>query len=479
MDERTEEALIRSVTLGTARQPVALAGVLGGAIKPDDPKALLKAVALLGQRSRFRRPVASVPAAEAALFADPRPIVPEPVRPLLLSVLAGKSGQGDDALALAIADRLAARGLRLHPFDLPRLDAFVSANGEVLGPAALAWAARRSAEPAARVSLFAEVIDESNWTLGRTAQRAAFIRGLRRRDPDRARGLVEAVFPSEPAPVRVALLRSLAEGMGAADEPFLQSLAKDRAPTVREAAEALLLRLPGSAGSAKRLAECLSRLKLTRKGLLRRQAAVTLDFPANVHARLRVEWACAAFAGIGLEALAGGLGIALDELVGAAAGDDVLGILLAVLAADERRYDLVARLVQGGAESAWVAMVKQDGLTFADAAEAARWCTAALQPAQWADMSDLSSLPRLYQILRGPLPETVFRGIATCRSWWQVLANVTEERDAHWAGVVAALAALAPAGERACCRAMLDQLPRALVGRALSGLTLFDRIDAV
>ena len=478
MDERTEEALIRSVTLGTARQPVALGGVLGGAIKPDDPKALLKAVALLGQRSRFTRPVAATPVAEAALFADPRPLVPEPVRPLLLSLLAGKSGQADDALALAIADRLAARGLRLHPFDLPRLDAFVGANGEVLGPAALAWSARRSAEPAAsRVSLFAEVVDETNWMLGRTAQRAAFIRGLRRRDPDRARGLVEAAFPSEPAPVRVALLRSLTEGLGAADEPFLQSLAKDRAPTVREAAEALLLRLPGSAGSAKRLAECLSRLKLTRKGFLRRQAAVTLDFPATVNVHQREEWACAAFAGIGLDALAGGLGVALNDLVEAAAGDDVLRIVLAVLAADERRYDLVARLVQSGAASAWVAMVKQDGLSFADAAEATRWCAAALQPAQWADMSDLSSLPRLYQILRGPLPETVFRGIAVCRSW-QVLVSVVKDRDALWAGVVAALAALTPAGDRARCRAMLDPLPPALAGRALNGLTLFDRIDA-
>src|SRR6202012_2452968 len=136
---------LRGMTLGLARAPVALGPVFGDALPADDPKAMLKALALLGQRQRFRRPVAPAATPDALLFADARPILPEAARPALLSLLTGKSGATGDAVAQAIADQLAARGLRLHPFDLPRLDGFVRAQAEKLGPSAIAWAERQNA----------------------------------------------------------------------------------------------------------------------------------------------------------------------------------------------------------------------------------------------------------------------------------------------------------------------------------------------
>ena len=58
LDNPVAEALLRSLMLGTARQPTpsAIATALQGLADPGDPKVALKALALVGQRQKFRRP---------------------------------------------------------------------------------------------------------------------------------------------------------------------------------------------------------------------------------------------------------------------------------------------------------------------------------------------------------------------------------------------------------------------------------------
>jgi len=56
LDAGSVEGLTRSVMLGTARHPAPVQKVFGGLVEPNDPKAALKALALLGQHGRFRRP---------------------------------------------------------------------------------------------------------------------------------------------------------------------------------------------------------------------------------------------------------------------------------------------------------------------------------------------------------------------------------------------------------------------------------------
>src|SRR5262245_32095170 len=92
LDAVAVEVLTRSLMLGTARQALPMERVFGGTIAPDDPKATLKALALVGQHSRFRRSPPTAPAAAAPLFPDDRRIIAETARPLLISLLSGKRG---------------------------------------------------------------------------------------------------------------------------------------------------------------------------------------------------------------------------------------------------------------------------------------------------------------------------------------------------------------------------------------------------
>lgn len=91
------------------------------------------------------------------------------------------------------------------------------------------------------------VDDEQVWTEGGTGERLAWLAGLRATDPARARDLLAAALPQEPAEVRLRLLQTLGEGLEAADEPLLEHALDDRSRPVREFAQRLLPRLPGSA----------------------------------------------------------------------------------------------------------------------------------------------------------------------------------------------------------------------------------------
>jgi uncharacterized protein DUF5691 len=471
LDAAAIETLTRSVMLGTARQAAPLQKAFGGLILPDDPKAALKALALLGQHSRFRRPAFAAPASVGPLFPDERAAVPEAARPLLRSLLSGKSGDVTDAVALAIADAMERQRLRLHPFDLPRLEDFVKAYADQLGASAVAWTQRHATTTTPDTYSFVETIDETNWTHGRPAQRAAFIRGLRATDAARARALVEGVFASEQAPVRLVLVKALAENLSQADQPFLEGLAKDRAPTVREAAEGLLARLPGSPQAAKRLEECLGRIKRATAGVLRRRTALQLDYPATIKEWQREAWAISTFGTIALDDFAKRLELSIDEVVAAAADDQVLSTVLAVQASQARRYDLLARLVRERATNVWVAMVQADDF---DIIDPAAWSAAAIQPDLWPEMP--GALMRLYAKLRVPLPAPTAERLLASKAW-RDLRGIAEQNIPDPA-MFSAIATLLPQTLRDPLRKQLAPLSAEVNARALAALSLLDIIEA-
>jgi hypothetical protein len=476
LDAASAEALTRRFLLGMGRHAASPQGALGGLLAPDDPKSALKALALLGQRSRFRRPAArGVSTPEERLFADDRTIVPEPARALLLSLLSGKGGAVTDAVPLAIVDALNRRHLRLHPFDLPRLDEFVKVHGEDLGAAAIAWMERHAKAATDDVYSFVDTIDETNWRQARPAQRAKFIRSLRMMDAPHARALVDGAFAHEQAPVRFVLVKALAENLSPADGPFLEGLAQDRAPSVREAAEGLLARLPGSALAAKRLADCLSRIKQTKGGLLRRSVVLQLDYPATVKEPQREGWAIATFGTIGLDDFASGLALSVDELASAAAGDPVLATVLALQAARAMRYDLLARLVRDGAATVWAVMVQSEDLNFSTPESIAAWAAAAVQPDLWSEMPDFAALMRLYAKIHSPLPAETGQRLLACKAWRACLA--TEEARLPPPTVFATVVALLPSTLRAALRADLAPLPAEFTARALTAMTLLDVLE--
>ena len=106
----------------------------------------------------------------------------------------------------------------------------------------------------------------------------------RRADPAAARELLEAQWSTVSAKVRADAVRALGPGLSAADEPLLERALDDRAKSVREAAAAMLDRLPGSARAA-RMADRLRRLVRVRGTLVRHLEVEVPDAPDEAAVR--------------------------------------------------------------------------------------------------------------------------------------------------------------------------------------------------
>jgi hypothetical protein len=91
------------------------------------------------------------------------------------------------------------------------------------------------------------------WETGDRAARVALLERVRRTDPARGRAMLAAVWGQEGAADRAAFVRTLATGLSADDEPFLEAALDDRGKEVRRHAADLLARLPGSALSGRML----------------------------------------------------------------------------------------------------------------------------------------------------------------------------------------------------------------------------------
>ncbi|MGF9757783.1 DUF5691 domain-containing protein [Microvirga sp. 0TCS3.31] len=166
--------------------------------------------------------------------------VPWHLLPVLLDFAAGRR-----RVAAALGDQLGERGRWLVGLNEAWSDLLDHADEPTVDADWVeAWPTMSSAEA---VTAFA---------LGRRADAAA------------ARALLEAQWSTVSARVRADAVRALGPGLSAADEPLLERALDDRAKSVREAAAAMLDRLPGSARAA-RMADRLRRLVRVRGTLVR------------------------------------------------------------------------------------------------------------------------------------------------------------------------------------------------------------------
>lgn len=136
------------------------------------------------------------------------------------------------------------RSIRAH------VGAVAGARGRWLAGLNSAWS-YLLAEPAG-------VPPDEVWELGTSGDRRAFLAALRRRDPAAARELLERGWSAETPEDRAAFVAILSDGLGTADEPFLEAALDDRRREVRQAAADLLTRLPDSR-LARRMAERAAR----------------------------------------------------------------------------------------------------------------------------------------------------------------------------------------------------------------------------
>jgi hypothetical protein len=330
--------LRQALLLGLARQPLAVPGSLQAllASTPDrDPT--LAALALAGQCWRFERPAVAragdgVPEAARRLHEDVRPIVPDPVRRLLLRLANGVEKQIADAVVRTAARRVLRAGFRLHPFDLPRLIGHIKGDARCLGLAERAYLALAETPGKADTpSLLHADITAENWTELPKGHRVAFLREQRREDPAAARALLQGVLKSETAAVRVDLLAALEVGLGADDLPFLESITSDRSEAVRDLAARLIANIPGTSAYAVRLAEaaqCFARPTsgvggiLSRVGLASASVVFTPPKPPGQHQRATLSQV---FDGFSVAEVAAAAGLTPDEVVAALpTGDDTV-----------------------------------------------------------------------------------------------------------------------------------------------------------
>jgi hypothetical protein len=173
-----------------------------------------------------------------------------------------RDAAGRLALLAEWLDAAAAAGRRLPPELVPALlDAGRRHHplrpliAPVAGPLA-GWLAAQRADwsyASSTAPVESDVDDDRVWELGGIAHRVAYLGQLRRRDPARARELLEAAWDGEPPEDRAALLTALRIALSTADEPVLEWALDDRRRQVRDVALDLLGRLPGS-GYARRMA---------------------------------------------------------------------------------------------------------------------------------------------------------------------------------------------------------------------------------
>jgi hypothetical protein len=344
-------ALERGLLLGAAREPLALpAAVVGIA---DETARALAALALLGQIRRFARPgpparLAEVPRLPAE---DSRKLLDPEAERWLRRLVDACSSRATAPLLHGAIIRLAHSGRRPHPFRVARLLAAVKRFSTDQDPATQAWLAGINPirDPVPATQADGEVIGAENWTRFPRAARVAFLAELRGREPAAGRGLLQACIATEPAAVRADLIGALGTGLSQDDRGLLDQLATDRAQTVREAAAALLARLPGTAGHAEKLARAVAALQIQSGGLIfRRRMLATADKTANLPQLF------GALAGLTLADIAARLEVSESELVGMVPpAEQALLLAFAQLAASTGRSDPLAALIAAGRGANW------------------------------------------------------------------------------------------------------------------------------
>ena len=402
------DSILGALMQGTGRRPLNPSGIFGEGLDASDPATAPRLLALAVQALRFDPPNLPASYDEAARPLDPCSIVPEASRPLILRLVAGKRTPADDIAAARLAWSIGQHGLRLHPFDLARLGTFASKHAETLGI---------GNDVASGEECYwsgAQSLDASNWAYATTAMKAQFIAELRSTDPAAARTLVEAQLPLEKAPVRVRLIDALATGLDADDIPLLESLAKDRAPTVKQAATRLLARLPGTGASAAQVEELVSRIEQGKTGLIRKRASLKLQLPANLRSEPAIiDWLSLNFGGVSNRALASAFGMSPNEMLDAANHDHRLVTGIAFAASTDLDWALLGEIAQRHRQTIWKDFL-QPGLAafgIATDAEKVEWLNAALPRRLDADRVAAHELLMLYDAIGGPLPLGHARGI--------------------------------------------------------------------
>ena len=242
------DALKRAAASGTSRE-ASPAGVhptddlLGGAPRSPERELLLRAGmhAVYGAAGRKAEAGIEVPAPAPAEAA---PACSAEAAEILDRLLAA---QRSEVLREAL-ERLRLAGLRLPHALLP---AALRIQPKELRPAVAAvlgergpWLAEQNPDWGWATPESGD--DETIWEEGALGERVFALRRVRGRDAGLGLAWVEDVWRAEKAEGRAAMVAALETGLSSGDEGFLERALDDRSVRVREAASAILVRIPES-----------------------------------------------------------------------------------------------------------------------------------------------------------------------------------------------------------------------------------------
>ena len=282
--------LVTTSLLGTEKSgatpvlPAALGDVLGPAEKLDaEARFLTRAGALALWRRAGRKPVR----VEVVLPAPSPPENTPPLNPTSTAHLrAMLGGHCADVLPEWLGE-VARLGKRVPPELLPALLEWACLN-RARRPLAAAAGGERTHWLATLNPAWNFAADNSpeHWETGGREQRVAILRGWRATDPVLARGKLAAIWNTESADTRTALLETWEESLSIADAEFLERALDDRSKEVRRAAVDLLARLPDTPFAARMTVRAAALLKFKPGGLLKRASfEVTLPGEPDAPAR--------------------------------------------------------------------------------------------------------------------------------------------------------------------------------------------------
>lgn len=437
------------------------------ALGSDRERSVLNALSLAGQALRFTRP--SVPSEFAVEHwpRDERRILPDRLRPSILRLL----DRSTDDTARALARALEREKLRLHPFDLPRLDGFVRRYAERLGATAEYWVQRETPAQRSHGYFEADELTPENWTQSSLRTRVQFLKSLRKLDLETARKLLEKSWTAENPGSRVQLLSTLLLGLSQSDQPFLESIQRDRAPRVRGLVRRMLANLSGSAGGNLALAACMERIQRSTTGLLKKRQTLKLELPATVKEHEANRWIQEQFADVTLEGLARACEMSDHELVDAAEKDNNLLFALALIASREKRFDLLDAITEE-LPDAWgrMAELTSDDDLEKDGAELADWACALIKPKKWLPEALLPAWSWLHRQIDGSLPAGIMQQLLAAKEWTEQL----ESEKKGGSEFVQVICALSPPELRTKLRAQLEPLE---ADRRDKGTMLLDILD--
>ena len=330
-----------------------LLGLSKAPLRDIDPLATL---ALVAMREKFVRPHPPAGPADASTpYASYGKLLSDEFRLLLLKLLSERD-VGADWHAVDIFRAIKAHDLRLHPFDYARLEYFIERYAAEFGPEERAWLA--VVRPARKQDdIYPEgPLTDATLPQASRAQKLQFLRALRKEDAGKARKLVETLLPNEPANVRAEFVGLLALKLGDDDRPFLESLAQDRAQSVRDAASMLLGCIRGTDAFAKRIERLKDHLQIKTEGLLRKHQVLKYTGPTSGNSGDVAEAQRALLKDLRLKDIADALGVTEQDLLEAASRSQRIGISAASASLQRREGRVVgtrdpARCVVGRRKS--------------------------------------------------------------------------------------------------------------------------------